>query len=73
MFEHPRRDRVLERVVDLLARYGELQLLHFGNLRVGIDGHERRPGVAHRVNELALDVLEAGNPLPHDGGAHRGR
>ena len=73
MFEHPRGDRVPERVVDLLARHGELQVLHLGNLRVGIDSHEGRPGVAHRVKELALDVLEAGNPLPHDGGAHRGR
>ena len=62
--------RGLQRAIDGLARHGELQILHLDHLRVGIDGHQGRPCIPHRMDQLAPHTCQLGDTFTQIGGSY---
>src|SRR5204862_3894801 len=62
-------ERTAEKLARLMAHDIELQLLHVHHLRIGAHCDEGGPGIAHRMDYVARDVREAGEPLSDHGGA----
>jgi len=65
------RDSSLQGLFDPFPRHGLLKQLHLRDLRVGIHSDERRPGVAHCMDQLAPNNGELCNALRERGCSRR--